>query len=134
MKYKITLNNRVYEVEVEAGEAILAAEYEAAAPAPAAEPAPAAAPAVSEAPVAAAPAAPAAPIAGGEAFPAPLPGVVVDIKVAAGTKVTAGQVVLVVEAMKMENEIAAPKDGTILQVVAVKGQNINSGDTLFVIG
>ena len=124
MKYKITLNNRVYEVEVEAGEAILAAEYEAAAPAPAAP----------AAPVAAAPAAPAAPIAEGEAFPAPLPGVVVDIKVAAGTKVTAGQVVLVVEAMKKENEIAAPKDGTIVQKVAIKGQSVNSGDTLFVIG
>ena len=57
-----------------------------------------------------------------------------DVKVASGAKVTAGQVVLVVEAMKMENEITAPKDGTIVQMVATKGQSVNSGDTLFVMG
>ena len=148
MKYKITLNKKVYEVEVESGEAILAAEYDAAAPvaapaaapapapvaAPAAAPAPAPAAAPAAAPAPAAPAAPAAPVAAGEAFPAPLPGVVVDVKISAGDKVSAGQVVMIVEAMKMENEITAPRDCTIAQVVASKGQSIQSGDTLFVMG
>lgn len=137
MKYKITLNNKVYEVVVEEGEAILAAEYEAAAPAAPAPAAPApvaAAPAAPAAAPAAPAAAPAVSLASGEPFPTPLPGVVVDVKVKAGEAVKAGQVVMIIEAMKMENEITAPKDCTVVQVVAVKGQNVQSGDALFVMG
>lgn len=97
MKYKVTLNNRVYEVEVEMGQAMLIDEYDAVAPAPAAAPAaPAAAPA--------APAAvPAAALASGEVVKAPMPGNILKINVAPGQKVEEGDVLIVLEAMKMEN-------------------------------
>ena len=135
MKYKITLNNRVYEVEVEAGKAMLLDEYEAVAPAVAAPAAPvAAAPA---APAAApAPAAAAAPAVtgAGEAITAPMPGAIVKVNVSAGQAVKAGDVLCVLEAMKMENDITAPKDGTVTQVVTSKGANVSTGDPLVVIG
>ena len=129
MKYKVTLNGKTYEIEVEQGNAIVEAEYEAAAPAPA----PAQAPA--QAPAAAAPAAPAAPsvTGAGEVVSSPLPGTVLDIKVSAGSAVSKGQVVAIIEAMKMENEILAPKDGTVTQVVASKGATVESGAPLVVI-
>ena len=136
MKYKITLNDRVYEVEVEAGKAMLLSEYEAVAPAVAA---PVAADPVAAAP-AAAPAAPAAPAAApavtgaGEVVAAPMPGTIVKVNVTQGQAVKAGDVLCVLEAMKMENDITAPKDGTISQVVASKGANVSSGDPLVVIG
>ncbi len=132
MKYKITLNNRIYEVEVEAGKAMLLDEYEAVAPA---APAPAAAP-VAAAP-AAAPAAPAAAPAvtgAGEAVNAPMPGTILKVNVAQGQAVKAGQVLVVLEAMKMENEIMAPKAGTVTQVVTAKGASVNTGDPLVIIG
>ena len=132
MKYKITLNDRVYEVEVEAGKAMLLDEYEAIAPAPvAAAPvaAPAAAPEV-------APAAAAAPVVtgAGEAVNAPMPGTILKINVTQGQAIKAGTVLCVLEAMKMENEIMAPKDGTVTQVVTSKGATVNTGDALVVIG
>ena len=127
MKYKITLQGRTYEVEVERGEAMLLDEYEAAMPAPAA-PAPA-----STAP-AAAPTAPASPsAAAGTVVPAPLPGTVLDIRVREGEAVKAGQVLLLIEAMKMENEVAAPADGTVKQLAVTKGQTVATGDTLLVL-
>lgn len=132
MKYKITLNNRVYEVEVEEGKAMLLSEYEAvapAAPAPVAAAAPAAAPAAPAAP-AAAPAVTGA----GEAVCAPMPGTIVKVNVTAGQAVKAGDVLCVLEAMKMENDITAPKDGTVTQVVTAKGASVNTGDALIVIG
>lgn len=129
MKYKVTLNAKVYEVEVEEGSAMLVDEYEAYIPVSA--PAPAAAP-VAVAPVAAAPA-PAAPAAAGEVVPSPLPGTVLKVNVSAGEQVKEGQVLLVIEAMKMENEVMAPKDGTVAQVVAAKGATVNTGDPLVVI-
>ena len=130
MKYKVTLNGKTYEIEVEKGNAIVEAEYEAAAPAPAAAPvsAPAAAPAAAPTP-AAAPAVTGA----GEVVTSPLPGTVLDIKVSAGTPVKQGQLLVIVEAMKMENEILAPKDGTVSQVVATKGATVDSGAPLVVI-
>ena len=133
MKYKVTLNGRTYEVEVEAGKAMLLDEYEAIAPAaPAAAPAPvAAAPAVAPAP-AAAPAA-AAPVAG-EAVCAPMPGNILKVNVKAGDKVKSGTVLVVLEAMKMENEIMAPKDGTVTQVLVSKGSTVDTGAPLVVIG
>ena len=133
MRYKINLKGKIYEVEVEKGEAMLIDEYEAKAPAvPAAASAPAAAPAAPAAPAAAAAPAPAA-IAAGETVNAPLPGTVLDVKVAAGDAVKKGQVLLVIEAMKMENEVLASSDGTVKQVVVSKGQSVKTGDPLVVL-
>ncbi|MBQ7330989.1 MAG: acetyl-CoA carboxylase biotin carboxyl carrier protein subunit [Oscillospiraceae bacterium] len=133
MKYKITLNNRVYEVEVEAGKAMLLNEYEAVAPAVAAPAAaPVAAPAAAEAP-AAAPAAPVV-VGAGESVTAPIPCSIIKVNVTKGHAVKAGDVLCVLEAMKMENDIAAPKDGTITQVVVSKGASVSTGDPLVVIG
>jgi Biotin carboxyl carrier protein len=133
MKYKVTLNGRVYEVDVEQGEAILAAEYDLAAPAPVqAAPAPvaAAAPAVEAAAPAAVPVAVAQ--VAGETFESPLPGAVVKVSVKEGEAVKLGQLLVVIEAMKMENEVLSPRDGVIAQVLATTGTNVNTGDVLFV--
>ena len=116
MKYKVTLNGRTYEVEVEAGKAMLIDEYEAIAPAPVAAPA---APVVTGA---------------GEAVNAPMPGNILKVNVAAGQAVKSGDVLVVLEAMKMENEIMAPKDGTVTQVLVSKGSTVDTGAPLVVIG
>jgi len=129
MKYKVTLNGRTYEIEVEAGKAMLLDEYEAIAPAPAAAPV-AAAPAA--APAAAAPAAPAV-TGAGEAVTAPMPGNILKVNVKTGDAVKAGTVLCVLEAMKMENEIMAPKDGTVTQVLVQKGSSVDTGAPLVVL-
>ena len=130
MKYKVTLNNRVYEVEVELGQAMLVDEYEAYAPAVAA---PAAAAPVAAAPAAAPVAAPAAGLAAGEVVKSPMPGNILKINVAQGQKVSEGDVVIVLEAMKMENEITASKSGTVAQIVVSKGAVVETGAPLIVI-
>lgn len=127
MKYKVTLNNRVYEVEVERGEAILAAEYDSAAPAP-----PVAAP--REAAPAAEPAASLPPISEGRLVSSPLPGEVLSIRVSEGETVKKGQLLLLIEAMKMENEVVAPDDARIIQVIARAGASVSTGDPLVVLG
>lgn len=127
MKYKVTLNNRTYEVEVEAGQAMLVDEYEAYAPAPAAVPAPvAAAPAAAS--VSAAPA-----LAAGEVVKSPMPGNILKINVTVGQTVNEGDTLLVLEAMKMENEIAAPKAGTVAQIIVSNGAVVETGAPLIVI-
>ena len=129
MKYKITLKGRTYEVEVEAGKAMLLDEYEAIAPSAPAAP-------VAAAPAAAAPAAAAAPVVtgNGETVEAPMPGTILKVNVSQGQAVKEGDVLCVLEAMKMENEIMAPKAGTVTQVVVSKGSSVNTGDALVDIG
>ena len=132
MVYKITLKGRTYEVEVEAGKAMLLSEYEAIVPsAPAA--APAAEVAAPAAPAAPAPAA-AAVTGAGEPVNAPMPGTILKVNVANGQAVKEGDVLCILEAMKMENEIMAPKSGTITQVVVSKGAKVDTGAPLVVIG
>ena len=116
--YNITVNGVAYSVSVEetaAGAAPVAA-------APAAPVAPKAAPAA--APKAAVGA------AGAVAVKAPMPGNILDVKVAAGASVKAGDVLVILEAMKMENEIVAPQDGTVASINVNKGDTVNSGDVL----
>lgn len=130
MKYKVTLNGKVFEVEVEKGEAILLDEYAASAPA-------APVPAVVQvpAPTAVTVASPAsANIAAGEVIISPLPGSIFAIKVKEGETVKAKQVLLVIEAMKMENEVLAPRDGKVVQMIISQGSSVESGAPLLVLG
>lgn len=131
MKYKVTLNGRTYEVEVEAGQAQLLAEYEAIVPSAPAAPAP-----VAAAPVAATPAAPAAPAVtgSGEVVKSPMPGAILKVNVTQGQAVKEGDVLVILEAMKMENEIMAPKAGTVTQVIVTKGTTVDTDAPLVVIG
>ncbi|MBR6488415.1 MAG: acetyl-CoA carboxylase biotin carboxyl carrier protein subunit [Clostridiales bacterium] len=130
MIYKVTINDKVYEVEVEKGKAnVLRTTAVEAAPAPVAA-APAAAPAASPAP-AAAPAQAAA--AGTTPVNSPMPGTILDVKVSVGAAVKEGDLVVILEAMKMENEIYAPCAGTVAQVLTSKGASVNTGDALITI-
>ena len=132
MKYKVTLNGKTYEVEVDQGEAMILDEYEAYAPAPAAAPAAPAAPAAAPAAV---PTPAAAPVAvAGEQVTSPMPGTMVKINVSAGQAVKGGDVLAVLEAMKMENEIMAPHDATVVQVLVDVGAKVDTGTPIIVLG
>lgn len=128
MKYIVTLNGKNYEVDVTETEAVVTGVKEVST-------APVAAPV--SAPAAAPVAAPAAPAAAaptdGTPVKAPMPGTILSIKAPVGTAVKAGDVVLVLEAMKMENDIVAPCDGTVKQVLVAKGASVNTDDVLAVI-
>ena len=127
MKYKITLGGKTYEVEVDEEKAMLVDEYEAYSPAPAAAPAPIAA-AQAAAPATAAPS-----IAAGEVVKSPMPGNILKINVTVGQKVAEGDALLILEAMKMENEVAAPKSGTVAQIIVSKGAVVETGAPLVVL-
>ena len=119
--YKVNVNGTVYEVALEVMDGVPAA-------APAAEAAPAAAPAAEAAPAPAA--APVAAPAGGETVSAPMPGTILAVNVQNGASVKKGDVLFVLEAMKMENEIMAACDGTVAGVAVAKGATVSSGDVL----
>lgn len=119
-KYNVTVNGTAYEITLEV---VDAADVKAA-PAPAA--APVAAPAPAAAPVVAAP-------AGGETITSPMPGTILAVNVQNGATVNKGDVLMVLEAMKMENEIIAPVSGTVASVNVQKGASVETGATLCVI-
>ena len=127
-KYTITVNGTAYEVEVEEMGGVAAPKAVAPKAAPAAAPvaAPKAAPAAAPAPAA-------KPVAAGAAtISAPMPGKVLEVKVKAGDAVKAGDVLMILEAMKMQNEIMAPADGTISDVRVSAGQTVGTGDVMIV--
>ena len=111
-KYTITVNGTAYEVEVEEAGVVASAPKAAAAPAPKA----------------------AAPVAAGAAtVSAPMPGKVLEVKVKAGDAVKSGDVLMILEAMKMQNEIMAPADGTVSDVRVSAGQTVSTGDVMIVL-
>ncbi|MGI6576417.1 MAG: biotin/lipoyl-containing protein [bacterium] len=134
-KFRVVVNGTAYEVEVEE----IGNGSKVQVSAPSAPPAPikqqvAPPPADQPTPKPAAPK-PAAPTGGpGVKVEAPMPGTILDIKVKVGDAVNAGDVLLILEAMKMENEIAAPENGTVQEILISKGASVNSGDVLVVLG
>lgn len=118
--YTITVNGTPYNVTVEEGTSSAAPVASVPAPAPAAAPAPQAAPKATPAPAA----------AGSVKVDAPMPGNILDVKVSNGTAVKAGQVLVILEAMKMENEIVAPQDGTVASINVNKGDTVEAGQTI----
>lgn len=128
MKYVVTLNGKNYEVEVEETDAVITAVTDAAPAAPvaaAAPAAPAAAPAPATAPAAA---------AEGQKVLSPMPGTILSVNVSVGSAVKAGDILLILEAMKMENEIVAPCDGTVKQLAVQKGSTVATDALLAVVG
>ena len=113
-KYNVTVNGTAYEITLEV---VDAADVKATPAAPAAAPAPA----------------PVAAPAGGETVTSPMPGTILNVNVQFGATVKKGDVLMILEAMKMENEIMAPCDGTIASVNVQKGSSVETGAVLCVI-
>lgn len=132
-KYKVVVNGEPFEVVIEEAGTNIAPVAKAVHTPPAAPPAPQ--PAAAPSPAQAAPAAPKPAAPGGTGtVTAPMPGNINDVKVKPGDQVKQGDALLVLEAMKMENEITAPVAGTVKDVKVQKGQTVNNGDVLVVIG
>ena len=127
-KFNITVNGQAYEVEVEEVGGAVSAVPAPKAAAPVAAPAPKAAPAPAAAPKAA------AVPAGAATVSAPMPGKIMSVAVKPGDAVKRGQVLLILEAMKMQNEIMAPGDGKVADVRVAAGQSVNTGDVMVVLG
>ena len=126
MKYEISLNGRNYEIEVELAEPMTMQDFQRFAPAPAA-------PVATAAVTAAAPEASVS-VGSGECVTAPMPGNILKVHVNVGDKVSEGQVLVILEAMKMENEIMSPCGGTVTQVLTSKGSTVDTGAPMIVIG
>ena len=123
MKYVVNLNGKKYEVDVSESDAVLLNVSDAAPVASAAAPvqaAPAAAPAAQS-------------TAEGAKVLSPMPGTILEVKVRNGQAVKAGDVMFILEAMKMENDIVAPQDGTVKQIVVSKGASVDTDAVLAVI-
>ena len=137
MKYNVTLNGKIYEVDVTESDAVVTGitQVPVAVATPAVTPvavAPVAAPAApAEAPAAAPAVAPVS--ADGTQVKAPMPGTILAVKKNVGEAVKAGDVIVVLEAMKMENDIVAPCDGTVKSINAPKGSTVNTDDVIAVI-
>lgn len=131
MIYVVTINEKEYEVEVESGKANIIKTTTVAAPSAPAAIASATAQAV--APAAVPVSAPTVVAAGSEVIKAPMPGTILDIKTQPGASVKKGDVLLILEAMKMENEILASSDGVVLQILVAKNASVSTGDVLAVI-
>lgn len=125
MKYEVALNGKIYEVDVTETDAVLTSVRNASfTPAPSA---PVAAPVMQSAPAAQ------TQTAAGEKIIAPMPGNILSVNITVGQSVKAGEVLFVLEAMKMENDIVAPVDGTVKQIIASKGTTVDTDDVLAVI-
>lgn len=140
-KFRITIGGVTYNVEVEeigaAAPAYTPAPAAARVVAPVTRPAAPTVQAVTPAPAptpSPAPAPTPAPVAGGEGVKAPLPGTITAVKVEVGQTVTAGQVVAILEAMKMENDVTASEGGVVKEIRVAKGAAVAAGDVLIVIG
>lgn len=112
-KYNVTVNGTAYEITIEEADASQLKTVPASAPAPAAAQ---------------------APVSGGEKVSCPMPGTILSVNVANGAKVKKGDVLFVLEAMKMENELQSPCDGTVSGLNVTKGAAVESGAVLCVIG
>lgn len=121
MKYEVFLNNKKYEIEVDESSVALTGVSSVAAPTPA--------------PVADVAAPVSAPVASanGTSVPSPMPGTILSINITNGQSVKSGDVLIVLEAMKMENDIVAPCDGVVKQILVTKGSTVDTDQTLVII-
>lgn len=129
MIYVVNINNKEYEVEVEKGKANLIKTTEIAPKTPEAR----TIPAVTSAATPVSEQVKVPETADGNPVEAPMPGTILDIKVKTGDMVKKGQLLVILEAMKMENEIYAPTDGTIVQILVSKGSSVNTNETMIVL-